>query len=1518
MEQLRYQTKTIQKISLIIHCLANRYQFDLTLNNQEDESFSLNEPKFAALIESFPELQDCAVHVKGNTYTIQHEKGKKDNSLNQWTTIPTAKENVAVWVGEQAEEKIYDMTTKAVLLVGTEANADLRIPTEGSQFLLKKSADEDWIYETIEGDFYLNNRLITSKTGRIQFGDEITIQSVTLKVMKEELKVWGLPSEFVRLQDVTFSRYAFPEDYPEYHRSPRIIYRNPDKKVEVKAPPQMPKKPTEQLLKIILPPLVMVTLLVVISIFQPRGLYIMITLAMSFLTAVFSIQRYFTQRKDYQKAIEEREKTYQHYLKEKAKDLYQDKKNQENGQHYHYPSIVELQESAVKLNHRIYEKTPLHFDFLHYRLGLGKVSNSVDLTYSNKEREKKLDELEVQGYELFEQYQSLNDMPITVNLIDAPVGYIGPRKLVIEQLQLLVNQLAFFHSYHEVQFITVFPEEEKEEWNWMRWLPHAKLSNINVRGFVYNQRSRDQVLNSLYQILKERKNALGENKKAEDSAAFTPHYIVLVTDEKLILDHMIMEFFDQDPLQLGCSIVFVQDVLSSLSENVQTVIDIRDRTTGVLLMENGELKNTVYQLDHFPTEFDKERIPRALAPLKHLQSIKNGVPDTVTFLEMYQVSDVEELNVVKRWKEHSPHKTLAVPIGLRAANDPVQLNLHEKAHGPHGLIAGTTGSGKSELIQSYILSLAVNFHPHDVAFLLIDYKGGGMANLFSRLPHLLGTITNLDGNQSLRALASIKAELKRRQRLFSANNVNHINQYQKLVKNGDAKEPMPHLFLISDEFAELKSEQPEFMKELVSTARIGRSLGIHLILATQKPTGVVDDQIWSNSRFKIALKVADRSDSMEMLRTPDASEITQVGRGYMQVGNNEIYELFQSAWSGADYLPNKETQHIEDHTIYFVNDLGQYEILNEDLSGLDAVEEVKQVPTELDAVIEGIQKEVFKAQIKPIAKPWLPPLEERIYISNLHPADFKEGWSDPKSPLTPVVGMIDLPDVQEQQILQLDLTKDGHVLLYASPGYGKSTFLQTVLMDLARSQNPEQAEMYLLDFGTNGLLPLKNLPHVADIFTADEHEKLKKYMTRISQEMRERKKLLSRYAVANIALYEQVSGKTIPSIVIAVDSYEGIKGFAIESEFESHLIQVAREGAGLGIHLVMTAGRQANLRMNLSGNIKQQFVLRQNADDEARMVVGRTTLSIDDLPGRGLVRVEKPELIQIALPVKAESSMELIQVMQSEIDQMKQSWKGKVPTPIPMVPDELFVNDFVSNPIVVETLAQKETMVIGLDRGTALPVGFERNGKVIYLGAGRAKLTESLSSLLHISKSAEQQTYIIDQSSMPLYAHRDSVQAYATADQEIEYVLDHVLEIIGEREEMYFNQFRQASGQNMDRFYADFTPIMLFINDLTAIYDRLETAAKRKIDQLAELEHKLGITIVFGAEYSTFNRDYSDIAKKLKATKNAVITMAFSEQSIYPPGVRIAREKPLEQDEAYLYQEGHYHKVKFPVKISEG
>ena len=198
----------------------------------------------------------------------------------------------------------------------------------------------------------------------------------------------------------------------------------------------------------------------------------------------------------------------------------------------------------------------------------------------------------------------------------------------------------------------------------------------------------------------------------------------------------------------------------------------------------------------------------------------------------------------------------------------------------------------------------------------------------------------------------------------------------ELFKTGEAKEPIPHLFIISDEFAELKKEQPEFMKELVSAARIGRSLGVHLILATQKPTGVVDDQIWSNSKFKLCLKVQNEGDSKEVLKTPDAASITLPGRAYLQVGNNEIYELFQSAWSGAVYIEEKEKDVTLDERIYKVNEIGQGELINQDLSGKKA--EKKAVKTQLEVIIEHIKKVYESEKQIPVKKPWLPPLQNMI------------------------------------------------------------------------------------------------------------------------------------------------------------------------------------------------------------------------------------------------------------------------------------------------------------------------------------------------------------------------------------------------------------------------------------------------------------------------------------------------------------------------------------------------------------
>lgn len=1213
----------------------------------------------------FTLAQTISVEWNGTECFIDGEKLKtnksfdivKGNSLHFYLTDPT-------------ESHILDIAGEDSITIGATPYDDITIKDIHVDLLLTRTENEDNFHlEVYDGNVYHNYARVKS-TIIVEPGDQLFFDGIVVLVREEDIQIVtsGKELESKLLPLVEADNY-FSSEYPDYHRSPRIIHREPGEKQVIAKPSNKPSKPSEQLARTIVPPLVMIAALVIVSIIQPRGIFIVVMLSMTVTTIIFSIITYIKNVRKYKADTKHRDKTYRAYLKRKMKELYLVTEDQRYALHYHYPDVEEIRRKVLQVDARIYEKTIFHHDFLDFRTGLGDVETSFEIDFKEEEFTQDEDELMDKAQDLHMQFQEVRDVPVVTSLRKGPVGYIGQRELVLEQLQQFVMQVALFHSYHDLQFITVFPEEEKHKWHWMRWLPHASLQQLNVRGFVYHERSRDQVLNSMYQVLKERQLTLDEKENKNEKTHFSPHYVVMITDEKLILDHTIMEFFNEDPIELGVSLVFVQEVMQSLPEHVTTVIDIRDAKHGNIILEEGELVNKAFVPDHFPTGFNKEDISRGLAPLNHLQSLKNTIPESVTFLEMYGIEKVEELGIEQRWNQNETYKSMAVPLGLRGKDDIVNLNLHEKAHGPHGLVAGTTGSGKSEIVQSYILSLAVNFHPYEVGFLLIDYKGGGMANLFKNMPHLLGTITNLDRAQALRALASIKAELQKRQRLFGEHDVNHINQYQKLYKQGEASEPMPHLYLISDEFAELKAEQPDFMQELVSTARIGRSLGIHLILATQKPSGVVDEQIWSNSKFKLALKVQNESDSKEVLKTPDAAQITLPGRAYLQVGNNEIYELFQSAWSGADYVPDKGDQELVDTTIYAINDLGQYNILTEDLSGLDKKDEITSVPTELDAVINYIHDYTKAQEIEALPRPWLPPLPERIVVEELAESDFYESWKDPKQPLAVTIGMVDQPELQAQSPLTINLTKDGHIGVFGSPGYGKSTFLQTLIMNLTRQHNPEHLHVYLLDFGTNGLLPLKDLPHVADTLLLDEVEKVNKWIRLLSNMISERKKKLSQYGVATMEMYERASGEIVPNLLIALDNYDAVKEADFNDELSKIITQIAREGAGIGIHLATTAGRQNAMRIQLLSNIKIQLALYLIDHTEVRSIIGRTDLEIEEIEGRGIIKLEEPALFQTALPTRGEDALEVIDNIQKTAKEMDDYWEGERPEEIPMMPE---------------------------------------------------------------------------------------------------------------------------------------------------------------------------------------------------------------------------------------------------------
>ena len=1387
------------------------------------------------------------------------------------------------------EVHTYELLDKEEILVADEKSADVRLHYPVRFLLVKK--EQTWTCQLLSGKLYHNHKLVSEATFPLAFGDELAIGDVTFKLYPEEFGVEGAVEVSPYLVPRLHSRYDFYKDYPEYHRSPRIIYRSSEDKILINPPGAEPQKPSDELLKLIMPPLIMVGVTLLITIFQPRGLYIIATVSMSVVSVIFSVQGFFKNRKKYKEDKKERVELYHLYLKDKAKDLEQLSRKQREGMFYHFPAIEDLTKMVKRYDSRIYEKTPLHFDFLAYRLGLGKVPTSYELKYGQEERSGKKDALEEEGYALFQAHQKIDNLPIVASLNRGPVGYVGPRPIVLEQLQLLVAQLAVFHSYHDLTIIPIIPEEEKESWDWMRWLPHVTLQDMNVRSFVYNQRTRDQVLNSLNQILKLRK-AQKEEEKANDTKIFHPHYVVLITDETLILDHVIMEFFREDPTELGCSIIYVADVLSSLSENIQTVISIKDRNQGQLLLQEGVLRELDFQLDHFPEGYDKEAISRGLAPLKHIQQLKSSIPDSVTFLEMYQAETFNDLKVLSRWESHAPYQSLAVPIGLRGKDDLVYLNLHEKAHGPHGLIAGTTGSGKSETIQSYILSLAVNFHPHDVAFLLIDYKGGGMANLFKDLPHLLGTITNLDGAQSMRALASINAEIHRRERLFGQYGVNHINQYQKKFKLGEATEPLPHLFLISDEFAELKVNQPDFIKELVSIARVGRSLGVHLILATQKPSGVVDDQIWSNSRFKLALKVADRGDSMEMLRTADAAEITQTGRAYLQVGNNEVYELFQTAWSGADYQPEKDQLGIEDHTIYLINELGQYEVLNQDLSGLDMAEEIKEVPTELDVIVQEINHLHQQEGIAAVAQPWLPPLKERITLDELDKVVPIEAWQKRTAPSV-LIGVADIPQAQKQEAVAIDLSKDGNILLYGSPGTGKTTFLQTAAMDLARKQSPENLTMYLLDFGTNGLAPLTQLPHVADSLLLDQTEKIQKFIRIINRELDRRKKLLSEHGVGTIALYREVTGKQEPTMVILMDSYESMKDEPYETDLFKLFMRISREGLSIGVHLIITASRQNNLRAQLYSNFKHQQTLPQNDISEVRGIVGATPLAstMEDIKGRALMKRDEVDVVQFALPVAGDNDIQIINNLRDQVQSLKEMWTGRIPAGIPMVPDELTEAAFYGREDVAALLDEGK-VPLGLDLETVEPVTWElKKGNLLYLTDKEEQMIQFVKQIAH----SKQKVIVL----APAYNELPEMEGVTILSTKEDYVAG-----IKKMEENIQLRLEQQKSQHE-------ATIVLY-NQLELMND-LSMDLQSSLNYVLEKGARAGYATV-AMSGSQLNRKIDEVSKSIKLYKQAIVAMRITDQSVLNVINRPVREEPLDSQVNYYVEDGFVRKVKVLMK----
>lgn len=1361
---------------------------------------------------------------------------------------------------------------------------------ESGHFSLNQIAD-GWIIKKDYGcPLYVNGKLVDSNT-ILANGDVLQWAFMEMKLLQKDLiEVTAAVPYTTKLPIIDIPASEILQMYPDYRRTPRMIYDLPDDKVSLTFPTQETEASGRGLLLIIAPPLVMLVVMALVAIFIPRGIFVIISITMFLTVLVTSTVQYFRDKKKDKRNAEKRLRVYTAYLENMREQLYELSEKQKKVLTYHFPSFEEMKQMTEDLSSRIWERTLESHDFLEFRLGTGNVKASYEVKLSSGDlANREIDDLLEQAQRMEKVYKEIPDAPITTKLSEGILGLTGKETVIKRELQQIIGQLAFSQSYHDTRFIYIFNHEEYAEMEWMKWLPHFKLPHMHARGLIHNEETRDQLLSSLYEIIRERDTDVQKGK-----TIFAPHLVFFVADYSLLAEHVILEYLEsQHTKDLGISVVFAESAQERMTENVHTLIRYVNEREGDILIEAGKAVDIPFYLDEFDASTN-ERFTRMLRTLNHQVGIKNSIPNSVGFLEMFGVKDVEDVPIARNWTLNESAKSLAVPIGFKGKNELVALNLHEKAHGPHGLLAGTTGSGKSEFLQTYILSLAVHYHPHEVAFLLIDYKGGGMAQPFKHIPHLLGTITNIEGskNFSMRALASINSELKRRQRLFDQYVVSHIDDYSTLYKEGKAMEPLPHLFLISDEFAELKREEPDFIRELVSTARIGRSLGVHLILATQKPGGIIDEQIWSNARFRVALKVQDASDSKEILKNGDAATITVTGRGYLQVGNNEVYELFQSAWSGAPY--KEEVLEGEDD-VALITDLGLYP-----LSGIATnVKKKSSGLTEMEAVTAKIAKITSDLGIQKVASPWLEPLplrlEKQQEVTTIQP-----GFP---------VGMIDEPEKQSQSSIAYNWTKDGNLGVFGSSGYGKSYTLLTTILGLAENLSPEEANFYLLDYGNGSLLPLRQLPHTADYFTIDEELKREKLVKLMKEEITKRKVTFQQSEVSNIHMYNNLSTEKLPLLYIVVDNYDIVREEM--EELEAQLIQFGRDGQSLGIYLFVAATRVQSVRQSLMNNLKTKIVHYLMDATESFTVIGRVPFDLEPFPGRAILKKEDAYFTQIYLPASGADDYEVLESIKNKVSNLRAQYKERThPLPIPMLPLELSASSFS---FYLDGKKKNGIVPIGLDEDTVLPItiDFKKNRHCLLIGQVQRGKTNTITLMLHTL--LEQKTGFISifdsfDRGLSKFTAYESIDYLETKENLVEWIT-RTEQYYAEVERDYLESIQQGNPGKitLSYFIIDGYTRFLQVADIT-IQDRLAKLMKRY--------GHLGFNVIVSGNNAEITKGYDAFTNELKLVRQALVYMKKSEQTLFTVAYE-RKEAELPLGFAHYILNGNAIKVKIPLSELE-
>lgn len=1273
--------------------------------------------------------------------------------------------DVTMAVGEYEREHTiyakYLFPESGRLTIGRDKANDLAFESKlasSRHGFLSRGGQQGLVYtDTSENGSYINGALVKGSSRQLKFGDRIDIPFGLSLVSLGNVLAINSPAALTTAGQL--KPYVRPETappasaetqalsvYTQYHRSPRRLQKPNESELDIEAPLQMTAKNDAPAYLQIGPAMTMVLPMATMALFMSRGMASIVMVSTSAVVTVFwSImnRKYNAKKWETDEAL--RLAVCRQYYAETEERLIVERNREKERLLHNFLSTQECINLPRSTAHRLWERMPSHQDFLNLRLGLGERPLPLQITATKEKMSLVDDPLRYEPRRLKDAYSVLRDVPVTIDAIKHRlIGVLGSERTPWV-MQNLVVQAAANHSYHDVRIAVLYKPDTRSAWEWTKWLPHVFATDDRAMRMVVSEPAMiREVLSRLDTILSIRAEAAhdgDEEKKAEEEITSgapylgeLPYYMIFVTDPSLIEDHPITRYMTSN--DLGFSLIVQAASKEMLPKECKLIIESKAQL-GAIYTDDGDVTGTQFdlvapqQLDHFAKQ---------LAPIRVQDSQGNAaIPSYLTFLDVYRVRDVQELDVWRFWNENKTYERIDSYLGLRAGSAPFALNIKFGAtgHGPHGLLAGTTGSGKSVLLQSLILSLAVNYGPADVQFVLIDYKGGGTSEVFRELPHVVGIIDNLQGERAIfRALASIDGEIKRRQALFKAvegGSIADIDDYIKLAEADESMEKLSHLVVVIDEFAELKADQPDFMASMVKAARVGRSAGIHLMLATQTPSGSVSDEIKANTNFRICLRVADTSESRYMLNRPEAAYLRGMGRAYVQVGNDEIFELIQTSYSGAVYDPQGLSAEEEPR------------LLNE--AGMPIVLKRKKAPgqkkvraeKELDAVLKRINEVMALHHVPTPSMLWhdrlpftllleaLPAMRQRMYVDGRWPTRAQEGL------LAPYALADNIPQ-QKYDPVTLDFTLDKNYMVIGLSGSGKTSLLQTIALSLALRYDPGEVQLYAFSLTSGMLRSLENLPHVGDVVYEDQLDDQVRLIEILYKEDNRRKALMTQASTGSFEEYNRIASKLpekyqrLPSIVVLVDRVQQVRDWeelkqrdGLDKFFE--LLQTA---SGRGIHFVMTALSGNELPLKYQSFVKRIALQLNDRSDYMDALNVRIPADewngVDISAGRGMVAMETGVMeMQVALYGTDQSDAERADMIEELGQDMQAHWQGILPVRVPRIPLEPQLEDLLSLPEVEDALAKRELLPIGYDKQSASPMLTELAQHHSFLAVGSAK-----------------------------------------------------------------------------------------------------------------------------------------------------------------------------------------------------